>query len=275
MIANAIIAIMAETNNTSAHSLLWGHAIEFWDWFGIRALIWGAALGVIALLLTAASAYILYRVADVAQKDLEEVSRVSAERIAANEAETKRAVADSDAAKEGTAKANERIAELSVQAEQLRKDTADANVRANEARLELEKFRAPRVLFPSQQVRITEKLKPFAGVQFDGACTNLDPEIDLLFTAIEESLDAAGWKGISYVGGGQLFGRAGYVSVGQANAYGVLVNFDASKSPALAPAATELVKALGDEGIGVALQVGGGFVSINPNTIHILVGPKH
>src|SRR6266498_1460575 len=103
MIANAMIAAMAETKNASDHSLLWGYSIELWDWFGIRALIWGAVLGVVALLLTAASAYILYRVADVAQKNLEEVSRSSAERIAANEAETNRAIADSDAAKEGTA----------------------------------------------------------------------------------------------------------------------------------------------------------------------------
>src|SRR5216684_1026675 len=53
----------------------------------------------------------------------------SDERISVNEKETARAIADSDLAKEGTAKANERIAELSTQAEQLRKDTADANAR--------------------------------------------------------------------------------------------------------------------------------------------------
>lgn len=46
--------------------------------------------------------------------------RFSDERVAANEAETKRAVADSDAAKEGTARANERAAALEKEAEQLR-----------------------------------------------------------------------------------------------------------------------------------------------------------
>jgi hypothetical protein len=64
--------------------------------------------------------------------------RYSDERIAANEAETKRAVADSDTAKEGTAKANQRIAELntetarlSLEAESARVAIADANERAS------------------------------------------------------------------------------------------------------------------------------------------------
>jgi chromosome segregation ATPase len=89
------------------------------------------------------------------------------ERIIANEAETKRAIADSDSAKEGAAKANQRIAELSTQAEQLRKDTADANARALEAQLALEKFKQPRSLSERQIETIASKLKQFAGTRFD------------------------------------------------------------------------------------------------------------
>jgi hypothetical protein len=59
------------------------------------------------------------------------------ERIAANEAETKRAIADSDSAKEGTARANEHIAELTAQAEEARRETA-------QAKLELQQIRFPR-----------------------------------------------------------------------------------------------------------------------------------
>jgi hypothetical protein len=73
---------MADANNASDHSLLWGYAVELWDRIGIWALVIGAALGVMALLLTAASAYILYRVADRAQTALSVESRNSAERIA-------------------------------------------------------------------------------------------------------------------------------------------------------------------------------------------------
>ena len=132
------------------------------------------------------------------------------------------------------------------------KDISEANAaRAAEARLELEKFKAPNILSSEQRKRIADKLKSFGGVQFDGAWTNLDPEIDLLFTAIEETLVSAGWKGVSYNGGGQLYGRKGYISVGQANAYGVIVNIDKSKSPNLLWPALDLVKALTEEGIGV------------------------
>lgn len=60
--------------------------------------------------------------------------RYSDERIAVNEVETKRAVADSDAAKEGTAKANERIAELTAQAETARKETAEATLQLEQLR---------------------------------------------------------------------------------------------------------------------------------------------
>ena len=93
MLANVMIAIMAETNNASDHSLLWGYPIEIWDSWGLRALVWGAVLGVVALLLTAASAYVLYRVADVAQKGLETESKSSAEKIAELTARTAEAEA--------------------------------------------------------------------------------------------------------------------------------------------------------------------------------------
>jgi hypothetical protein len=144
-----------------------------------------------------------------------------------------------------------------------------------ESRLELEKFKAPRTLSSEQQARVVEKVRRFAGAQFDGAWTGLDPEIDLLFTAIEQTLVAAGWKGVPYTGTSQIYGRKGYIDVGQANAFGVLVNVNTAQNPELVSAAMELVVSLTEEGIGVGLQTGGGFVSANPNTIHILVGPKH
>jgi hypothetical protein len=73
---------MADTNNANDQSLLWGSAVELWDRVGIWALITGAVLGVAALLVTTASAYILYRVADKAQTELTRETKSSAERIA-------------------------------------------------------------------------------------------------------------------------------------------------------------------------------------------------
>jgi hypothetical protein len=57
----------------------------------------------------------------------------------------------------------ERIATLAAQGDQLRKDTAEANARALEAQLALERFRAPRSLTAEQQSELRAKLLPFAG----------------------------------------------------------------------------------------------------------------
>lgn len=51
-------------------------------------------------------------------------------------------------ANEGAAKAHKRIAELSTQGDQLRKDTAEANARAAEAALSLQRLKMPRMLDP-------------------------------------------------------------------------------------------------------------------------------
>jgi hypothetical protein len=65
--------------------------------------------------------------------------KFSDERVEANEAETKRAIADSDIAKEGTAKANERIAELSTRAEELRRAAAESNAALGVAQADIAK----------------------------------------------------------------------------------------------------------------------------------------
>src|ERR1700730_8520090 len=55
---------------TRDQSMFWGHDIAFWDWWGIRLMFGGAILGTAALLVSLASAYVLYRVADIAQANL-------------------------------------------------------------------------------------------------------------------------------------------------------------------------------------------------------------
>ncbi len=67
--------------------------------------------------------------------------RYADERIASNEAATERAKADSVIAQNETAKSNERIAELAVQADALRKGSEEARQRAAQAELELERLR--------------------------------------------------------------------------------------------------------------------------------------
>jgi hypothetical protein len=84
--------------------------------------------------------------------------RLSDERIAANEAETKRAIADSDSAKEGAARAHERIAELTTQGDVARKETAQAKLLLEQMRFprsfDFEKFKAAIAKVPPVPVEV-------------------------------------------------------------------------------------------------------------------------
>ena len=61
----------------------------------------------------------------------------------------------------------ERLAELATQGDQLRKDTAEANARAAEAQLALERYRAPRELTGEQKGKIVSALRKFEGQEWD------------------------------------------------------------------------------------------------------------
>ena len=99
-------------------------------WFDISNVIL-----LVGALLVALGTYGTIRFAGIKEK-------FSDERVSANEAETKRAIADSDIAKQGA---------------------AEANARAAEAKLALEQFKAPRLLTPQQQAAIAKSLLDFKG----------------------------------------------------------------------------------------------------------------
>ena len=85
---------MVTMNKASDQSMLWGNSLEFWDGLGRLTMFVGAGLGILALIASLVSAYVLYRVADIAQKDLESAGRISAERIAALNNDTERLKSD-------------------------------------------------------------------------------------------------------------------------------------------------------------------------------------
>jgi hypothetical protein len=165
-------------------------------------------------------------------------------------------------------------AELLVQAGTLQKETAEARERAAKAELDLKNFRAFRTLTKEQQDRITTAMRPFAGTRFDGAWASIDPELDLLFTSIEDALIAAGLVSIPFVGPGFSFGREGRSGVGMAGVWGLVIHVNPVKDAELMSAALSLVAALAKEGVGVNFIPKVGFVSTNTNTLHILVGAK-
>jgi hypothetical protein len=94
-------------------------------------------------------------------------------RLSDNETKTAQAIAESDTAKKGA---------------------ADANARALEAQLALEKFKAPRVLTDEEIQAIAEKLKSFSGQEFQ-IVTYWEMQEPLAFAnQIYAALDLAGWK---------------------------------------------------------------------------------
>jgi hypothetical protein len=94
-------------------------------------------------------------------------------RLSDNETKTAQAIAESDTAKKGA---------------------AEANARALEAQLALEKFKAPRVLTDEEIQVIAEKLKSFSGQEFQ-IITYWEMQEPLAFAnQIYAALDRAGWK---------------------------------------------------------------------------------
>jgi hypothetical protein len=88
----------------------------------------------------------------------------------------------------------ERIAGLATQGDQLRKDTAEANARAAEAQLALERYKAPRELTGDQQARIITALRKFAGQEY-GITTFWDLKEPLAFAeSLNKLFQIAGWK---------------------------------------------------------------------------------
>jgi hypothetical protein len=83
-------------------------------------------------------------------------------------------------------RSNKRVADSALRA-------AEANERAAEAQLALEKLRMPRSLTVEQQESITEAMKPFAGQKFEGEVASGVPDAIWLWYSIAKALTDAGW----------------------------------------------------------------------------------
>jgi hypothetical protein len=167
--------------------------------------------------------------------------------------------------------------ETKVKTDQLERETADANARALETKLELAKLRTPRIITPEQQSRIAEKIKPFSGIAFDLAVVSSDQDTVDLLPTIEDALTQGGWKPIAWVGGAILYDRARSkrVMAGVVTARGVNVLVDPEQIPNLLPAAEALSAALNAEDIGARAAANtDSSLSENKTAIHVIVGTK-
>jgi hypothetical protein len=167
----------------------------------------------------------------------------------------------------------ERVASLTVQGDQLRKDTAEANARALEARLALEKFKAPRILTADAQARLAAKLRSFSGSVFDiGIGPMGDPEPLYLSRSIHSVLVAANWQHVAWTGGGQTYTESPMPSIGLATVTNVIIDVHPNWWPKFGGAAEALAAALNAEGIDAIADSQG--TSVNTEAIHIRIGRK-
>jgi hypothetical protein len=100
--------------------------------------------------------------------------------------------------KQAELESNERIASLVVQGDQLRKDTAEANARAMEARVELEKFKAPRSIPAEAMPRLVALLSAFAGTNVAIYIMGESPEPNALAGIVDGLLKQANWVSQSW-----------------------------------------------------------------------------
>jgi hypothetical protein len=149
----------------------------------------------------------------------------------------------------------------------------EANAQAEQAKLELEKFKAARSLSHEQQSRITSKLKPFAGTVFDAAHgPKGDPEPIVFLRFLEPTLLSAGWIAIPWTGGGETYTEVGMPTIGLTAVTNVLVDVHPDWWPKYGAAATALAAALVAEGIDA--KADSERASVKSDAIHIRVGRK-
>ena len=149
-------------------SMLWGHPVAFWDMWGVRAMLMGTSLGFLALVVSLFSSFVLWRVAGVAQSELET-----------------------------------KTASLGVQIETQRRLTAEASARAaaleKEAatvRLEQEKLKASlawRTLPPNSATLLEQALRRQPGA-VNLRWNDGDPEALYLAIQLAHILAKAGWR---------------------------------------------------------------------------------
>jgi hypothetical protein len=174
----------------------------------------------------------------------------SNERISANEATTAIAIAESDKAK----------------------------AEAANARLELAKFKAPRVLEPKQLAAITSAMRVFPNTQFDVAIGPMgDPEPEVFGRSISSALIDAGWSQIDWdtkPDAQMRLTRPGGAAIGFAAVTNVIVDIHPSQVARLWPVAQALAAALKAAGIDAEAQQGSGGRNSNENAIHVMIGRK-
>lgn len=119
MIPEIAMTIQNASATRASQSLLWGRPVEFWDNWGFRLLVIGAAVGVLALIVSLISSVVLYRVAGKAQEALATKAHELETTVAGEQTRSKQFEATTEALKLDVAQANERAADATKDAARL------------------------------------------------------------------------------------------------------------------------------------------------------------
>ena len=232
-------------------------AVDHWNTAMICALVF-AAFAAIAVVVT--TWIVLTRAKQLA--DVEEKLSTSKEKQLALD------LRDRDLK---IAELGKKAADSETKAESFRLDIAKANesaaqarARAIEANLELEKLKAPRSLTGEQSARIANRLKEFAGQEFDVTPYWDSPESLKFANQIADSLIRAGWQYVKPVKSGFMLG--GIV--------GVQVWRHPDADDSASRAADALVAVLTAEGFSATLRVQNAVNNPKNNKLRLNVGSK-
>jgi hypothetical protein len=197
---------------------------------------------------------------NVKERHWDSAREQSAERVKELEGEALRAKADLEAARADIAQANAA--------------SATANARAEEAKLELAKFRQPRSLSSMAQERIAMAMRPFSGTTFNVAVSNAQEPVNLL-GQLEDSLVAANWKQIAWPAD-TVLQRGGRPSAGIATEVAVTIQVEEAEKGSMLQIARALVVALTAEGIeaDVRHMPPASQYNMKQKVIHVVVGEK-
>jgi hypothetical protein len=169
-------------------------------------------------------------------------------------------------------------ARLSKEGDDAKAAIAEANARAVEAQLALEKFKAPRVISPEQQSKIAANLGRFTGTHFDLALNPGDPEAAYFVRQLAETLEAASWTWVEFNHpNGPFMTVAQYPdkpNMGYLVRMGVSVEVHSDHAAEFSEAAKALADTLNAEGFPTSIGVQPSSDIPNHDTMHIVVGRK-
>jgi hypothetical protein len=163
---------------------------------------------------------------------------------------------------------------LNKQAKEASGQIAEANARALEAQLALEKFKSPRTISKWDLWNISSAMRVFKDIRFDASVRGGDIEAGSLLVQIESTLSDAGWKQLDWQGENIIVRRWDRPIVGANAGIGVGISVKPDEQEMLFGIAKSLSESLVAAGIESQADINGNIASTNQNAIHIFVGEK-